>query len=107
MSKCKKNIFRISLAFSLHGIIGGAAYAIEIVQITPQHVPTNSAVNIAPSLASGQARWSKLLGPDWLSVDSLTGALTGTSDNIKEAHYIQIKASGDGQSETMTFILVV
>jgi len=107
MSKYKKIIFCISLAFSLHGIIGGAAYAIEIVQITPQQVPTNSAVNIAPSLASGQARWSKLLGPDWLSVDSLTGALTGTSDSIKEAHYIQIKASGDGQSETMTFILVV
>lgn len=81
---------------------------LEIVQLPYQHVPKNNSFSISPTLVvSENVTWSKVLGPDWASVNSTSGEITGTSDDTGDAHYIQIKATGVDDYHLMTFILVV
>ncbi len=69
----------------------------------------NSAVNISMNLVggAGNALWRKMIGPSWITVDSATGNVGGVTNDIGEAHYIQVKAISGGATDSMTFILVV
>jgi len=85
----------------------GVAHALEINQISAQQIAKSSAVDIQPTLVTGTATWSIVLGPEWLSIDSSTGQITGTTDAIGEANYVQVEAVSGSEYDIMTFILVV
>jgi len=99
-----KKILYILLLFVLFPVI---VFGLEINQITPQQIAKSSAVDIQPTLVAGTATWSIVLGPEWLSIDSSTGQITGTTDAIGEANYVQVKAVNSSEYDIMTFILVV
>jgi hypothetical protein len=94
-----------SLAFLFTNKVKAAVF--EVGQINPQQISKNSSINIVPTLSSGEATWSKIIGPDWISVDSSSGVITGIANNVGEAHYVQIKAVNEGSFDVMTFILVI
>jgi hypothetical protein len=94
----------IAIIFLFFG--SGVASAIEINQLAYQQIAKSSAVDIQPALVSGTATWSIVLGPEWLSINSSTGQITGTTDAIGEANYVQVKAVYGSEYDIMTFIII-
>ena len=83
------------------------SFALEINQITPQQISKNTTIDITPTLDAGTAKWFKIIGPDWVDVNSSTGKITGTAPHVGGAHYVQIRAASGGKVDITTFILIV
>jgi hypothetical protein len=100
------------------GLGAQATFVVDVnvppaISLANTTVVEGAAVNVQPVLtdpdnADGTARYSKLSGPAWISVDPATGAVTGDSAGGVGAHVVQVQVTdADGLTGRASFTLTV
>ncbi len=109
MKKSTQTLLKVSL-FSLALLLGQFSFGQVVFTSVPDSVAVQSAVytyNVIAVAAPTAATFSLQTAPSWMSINSVTGVITGTPANLSDGGKVVIKAHNSAGDYFQTYNIYI